>query len=62
MPKYLPMRIFALEYIKQIINLDDVNFLSARKKIQFKIKKTSLVLLSIIIGRLEKNQRSVYRK
>lgn len=38
LPKYLPMRIFALENIRHIINSDDVNFLSARKKIQFKIK------------------------
>ena len=32
------MRLFALEYIKQILNLDEVNFLSAKKKTQFKIK------------------------
>lgn len=38
LPKYLPMRIFALEYIRQIINSDHVNFLSAKKKTQFKIK------------------------
>jgi len=39
LPRYIPMRInFALEYFKHIINSDDVNFLSARKKTQFKIK------------------------
>jgi len=32
------MRIFALEYFRQIINSDEVNFLSAKKKTQFKIK------------------------
>ena len=32
------MRIFALEYFRQIINLDEVNFLAARKKTQFKMK------------------------
>jgi len=32
------MRIFALEYFRQIINSDEVNFLSARKKTQFKMK------------------------
>ena len=32
------MRIFALEYIRQIINLGDFNFLSAKKKTHFKIK------------------------
>ena len=38
LPKYLPMRIFALEYFRQIIDFDEVNFLSTRKKTQFKIK------------------------
>ena len=38
LPKYLPMRLFALEYIKQILNSDEVNFLSTMKKTQFKIK------------------------
>lgn len=51
--KYLPMRIFALEYNRQIINSDHVDFISASKQTQFKIK-TSLVLLSVIIGKLEK--------
>ena len=37
-PKYLPMRIFALEYFRKIIKFDEVNFLSARKKTQFKMK------------------------
>ena len=32
------MRLFALEYIRQILNSDEVNFLSAKKKTQFKIK------------------------
>ena len=32
------MRIFALEYFRKIINSGKVNFLSARKKTQFKIK------------------------
>ena len=38
LPKYLPMRLFALEYIRQILNSDEVNFLSEKKKYQFKIK------------------------
>ncbi len=38
LPKYLPMRIFSLKYFRQIINLDEVNFLAARKKTQFKLK------------------------
>jgi len=38
LPKYLPTKIFAIDYTRQIKNLDDVNFLSARKKTQFKIK------------------------
>jgi len=32
------MRIFSLEYFRQIINSDEVNFLSAKKKTQFKMK------------------------
>jgi len=43
LPKYLPMRIFALKYIRQIIN-----------------SRTNLVLLSAIIGRLERKQKDVY--
>lgn len=38
LPKYLPMRIFASEYFRQIINSDEVNFKSARNKTQFKMK------------------------
>ena len=32
------MRIFALEYTRQMINLDEVHFFSAKKKSQFRIK------------------------
>jgi len=32
------MRLFALEYYKQIINLDEVNFVKAKNKAQLKIK------------------------
>lgn len=32
------MRIFVLEYIRQIINEDEVHFVSAKKKSQFRIK------------------------
>jgi len=35
------MRIFALEYFRQIINFDEVNFLAARKKTQFKMENKS---------------------
>ena len=38
LPKYLPMRLFPLLYIRQIINSDVVNFLAAKKKTQFKLK------------------------
>ena len=31
-PKYVPMRVFALEYIRQILNSDSVNFFVAKKK------------------------------
>ena len=32
LPKYLPVRIFALEYIRQIMNSDDIHFVSLKKK------------------------------
>ena len=38
LPKYIPMRIFSLEYFRQIINSDEVNFLAVKKKTQFKMK------------------------
>lgn len=38
LPKYLPMRIFSLEYIRQMINMEQIHFTSAKKKSQFRIK------------------------
>lgn len=38
LPKFLPMRIFALEYIRQMISADEMHFVAAKKKSQFKIK------------------------
>jgi hypothetical protein len=38
LPKYLPVRIFSLEYIRKMINLDDILFLSLKKKQQLRIK------------------------
>jgi hypothetical protein len=38
LPKYLPMRIFGLEYIRQMINSDDRHFVSLKKKQQLTIK------------------------
>ena len=32
------MRLFALEYIRQILNSNGINFLATKKKTQFKIK------------------------
>jgi hypothetical protein len=31
-PRYVPVRIFALEYIRQIMNSDDIHFVSLKKK------------------------------
>ena len=31
-PKYLPMRIFSLEYFRQIISSDEIHFIDYRKK------------------------------
>ena len=38
LPKYLQKRIFSLEYIRQMLNSDDIHFVVAKKKSQFKIK------------------------
>ena len=38
LPRYLPMRLFALEYYRKIINADEINFVNAKKKANFKIK------------------------
>jgi hypothetical protein len=38
LPKYLPVRFFSLEYIRQIINSDDIHFVSLKKKQQLRIK------------------------
>jgi hypothetical protein len=38
LPKYLPVIIFVLEYIRKIINSDDIHFVSLKKKQQIRIK------------------------
>jgi hypothetical protein len=40
-PKYVPMRLFALEYFRQIINADLVHFYAAKKKAHLRIKNHS---------------------
>jgi len=48
LPKYLPMRIFALEYISQMLNFDDIHFVVAKKKSQFHIKTQGGHLYAIL--------------
>jgi len=38
LPRYLPMRLIALEYYRKIINVDEVNFVNGKKKANFNIK------------------------
>jgi hypothetical protein len=38
LPKYLPVKIFSLEYIRQMINLDDIHSVSLKKKQHLRIK------------------------
>ena len=38
LPKFLTTVIFALEYIRQILNADAVNFIASKKKAQFKLR------------------------
>ena len=37
-PRFVTTRIFAPEYLKQLLNADEVNFMASRKKTQFKLK------------------------
>ena len=38
LPKYFPFRVFSLEYIRKMINSDDIHFVSLNKKQQMRIK------------------------
>ena len=38
LPKHVCMRIFSLEYLRQILNSDSINFMATKKKTQFKLK------------------------
>jgi hypothetical protein len=38
LPKYLPVRIFSLEYIRQMINSNDIHSVAFKKKQQLRIK------------------------
>jgi hypothetical protein len=38
LPRYMPVRVFALEYIRQIMNSDDIHFVPFKKKQQLRLK------------------------
>jgi len=38
LPKYVPMRLFSLEYFRQLINADLTHFCNAKKKAQLRIR------------------------
>jgi hypothetical protein len=38
LPRYVPVRIFSLEYIRKMINSDDIHFVALKKKQQLRIK------------------------
>jgi hypothetical protein len=38
LPRYVPIRIFTLEYIRQMINSDGIHFVALKKKQQLRIK------------------------
>jgi hypothetical protein len=42
LPKYLHVRIFALEYIRKMINYDGIHFVPFKKKQQLRIKRNWL--------------------
>ena len=39
LPRHVPMRVFSLEYIRKMINMNDLHFVSGKMKAQFKIKE-----------------------
>jgi len=38
LPKYLPMRLFSLEYYRKMINSDEIHFMKTKKKAKLRIK------------------------
>ena len=44
LPKFVHIRIFALDFIRKMINMDQAHFLETKKKAQFKNKNTSWVI------------------
>ena len=38
LPRFVTTRIFALEYLRQLLNVDEINFIASKKKTQFKLK------------------------
>lgn len=38
LPKFIPIRIFSLEYIREMINMDQLHFVATNKKARFKTK------------------------
>ena len=38
LPRYMPVRVFALEYIRQCMNSDDIHFVPFKKKQQLRLK------------------------
>jgi hypothetical protein len=57
LPKYFPVLIFALEYIRQMINSNDIHFVSPKKKQQLRIKGQirSFICNSRVAGEEEEN-------
>lgn len=54
LPKYVPMRLFALEYFRQMIHTNMVHFCKAKKKAQLRIKNQ--------LGPFVCNDREVWRE
>jgi len=38
LPRYLPMRLVALEYYRKLINSDEIHFVKTKRKAQLRIK------------------------
>lgn len=39
LPEFVPVRIFALEYARKMLNMDELHFVSNKRKAQFKLKE-----------------------
>jgi len=57
-PKYLPMRIFELDYIRKMINLDEIHFFQTRRNLNSELKLRLNHLFTIAEQQVKKKTSS----